>query len=76
MCGGEYVRQARQAYEGGASGLAFWDSDVRVTMKSQWNTTRRLGGRDDLSRIAREHGGYVMHELQLIEDWNPSTIFM
>ena len=76
MCAGEYVRQAREAYEGGASGLAFWDSDVRVNMKSQWNTVRRLGHRDNLSRMEREHGGYLMHELNLIEDWNPSTRFM
>ena len=76
MCAGEYVRQAREAYEGGASGLTFWDSDVRVNMKSQWNTVRRLGHRDDLSRMEREHGGYLMHELNLIEDWNPSTRFM
>ena len=60
----------------GASGLSFWDSDVRVNMKSQWNTVRRLGHRDDLSRMEREHGGYLMHELNLIEDWNPSTRFM
>ena len=68
----EYVRRARQAYEGGAAGLAFWDSDRRTITKSQWNTVRRLGHREDLERMQLEPADHHMHPLELIEDWNPS----
>ena len=70
--GSEYVRRARKAYDGGVAGLAFWDSDRRIITKSQWNTLRRLGHRDDLDQMAREPADYVLHQLKLIEDWNPS----
>ena len=68
----DYVQAARQAYGGGAAGLAFWDSDRRIITKSQWNTLRRLGHRDDLDRMALEPADYTMHRLRLIDDWNPS----
>ena len=72
MSGKEYIEAARRAYKGGAAGLAFWDSDRRTITKSQWNTIRRLGHRQDLEAMAQEPGDYRMHTLKLIEDWYPS----
>ena len=68
--GSEYVRRAQKAYDGGVAGVAFWDSDRRIITKSQWNTLRRLGHREDLEQMAREPADYTMHEIKLIEDWN------
>ena len=73
MPGKDYIEGARQAYEGGSAGLAFWDCDRRIITKSQWNTLRRLGHREDLDQMAREPADYVMHDLKLIEDWNPGA---
>ena len=70
--GRDYVKAAREAYAEGAAGLAFWDSDRRTITKSQWNTVRRLGHRDDLDRMAAEPADYRMHEIKLIEGWNLS----
>ena len=69
----DYVKAARQAYDGGAAGLSFWDSQGRIITKSQWNTIRRLGHREDLDRMALEPADYTMHQLRLIDDWNPSA---
>lgn len=69
--GSEYVRRARQAFDGGAAGLAFWDCDRRTITKSQWNTIKRLGHRDDLDRMALTPADYKMHPLKLIDGWNP-----
>ena len=70
--GKDYIEAARRAYGEGAAGLAFWDVDRRDITKSQWNTVRRLGHRDDLDRMALEPADSRMHQLKLIEDWNPS----
>ena len=65
----DYIEAARRAYEGGAAGLSFWDSDRRIITKSQWNTVRRLGHRDDLAGMAQEPDDHIMHPLKRIEDW-------
>ena len=69
----DYIDAARRAHGEGAAGLAFWDTDRRSITKSQWNTVRRLGHREDLDRMEQEGADYLMHPLRLIEDWNPSS---
>ncbi len=68
--GSQYARQARKAYDGGAAGLAFWDSGGRIVRKTQWHTVRRLGHRQDLKAMARQPQGYCIHPLQLIDGWS------
>ena len=69
----DYIDAARRAYGEGAAGLAFWDTDRRSITKSQWNTVRRLGHREELDKMEREGADYLMHQIRLIEDWNPSS---
>ena len=71
MLGRDYAEHARRAYEGGAAGLAFWDSGTRIMNKTQWHTVRRLGHREDLERMARQPEDYNLHPLKRLYDWNP-----
>ena len=70
MPGSRYARQARKAYDGGAAGLAFWDSGGRIMRKTQWHTVRRLGHRRDLESMSLQQPGYNIHPLQLIDGWS------
>ncbi len=72
MAAGDYLRRAAEAYAGGAAGLSLWDCDRRIITRSQWNTIRRLGHRDDLQRLAAEPCDPLMHRLLLVDGWNPS----
>lgn len=71
MPGRDYARRALRAYEGGAAGIALWDSGGRIITKSQWHTVRQLGHREDLKRMARQPAGYHTHPLNTLFDWNP-----
>jgi hypothetical protein len=71
MPGCDYAEHARRAYEGGAAGLAFWDSGMRIMNKTQWHTLRRLGHREDLERMAQQPEDYNLHPLKRLYDWNP-----
>lgn len=70
MPGSRYARQARKAYDGGAAGLAFWDSGGRIVRKTQWHTIRRLGHREDLETLALQPQEYRIHPLELIDGWS------
>jgi len=72
MPGRDYAEHARRAYEGGAAGLAFWDSGGRIMTKSQWHTVRRLGHREQLEQMALQPEHYNVHPLKLIYDWDPA----
>ena len=72
MTSQDYLRRAAEAYAEGAAGLSLWDSDRRIITKSQWNTVRRLGHRDDLERMAAEPCDPLLHRLHLVDGWNPS----
>ena len=72
MASQDYLRRAAEAYAEGAAGLSLWDSDRRIITKSQWNTVRRLGHRDDLERMAAEPCDPLLHRLHLVDGWNPS----
>lgn len=70
MPGSRYARQARKAYDGGAAGLAFWDSRGRMVRKTQWHAIRRLGHRKDLEAMALQPREYRVHPLKLIDGWS------
>ena len=76
MPGAQYAREAQRAYASGAHGLAFWDSEGRMMMKSQWNTIRRLGHTQDLENMACQPEDYLVHPLRLLEDWNPDARYL
>lgn len=52
--GSAYAVQALKAYQGGAHGLAFWDTNSRDLRRTEWDTIRQLGHRDRLPRLAAE----------------------
>ena len=72
MAARDYLRRATEAYAEGAAGVSLWDCDRRIITRSQWNTIRRLGHRDDLPRMAAEPCDPLMHRLHLVDGWNPS----
>ena len=72
MAARDYLKRAGECYAEGAAGLSLWDSDRRIITKSQWNTIRRLGHRDELARMAAEPCEPLMHRLLLVDGWNPS----
>ena len=70
MFGSQYAYHAQRAYAGGASGLAFWDSEGRIKRKTQWHTLRRLGHRKDLDSMLLQPKKYTLHPLKLINGWS------
>jgi hypothetical protein len=51
MPGQAYALRAARAYHEGADQLAFWDTNARDLLPSQWDTIRQLGHRDRLPQL-------------------------
>ncbi len=53
-----YLNAAKRMYEAGADGISAWDSNFRIPVLPVWNSTKKIGHKEQIEQMLAENDDY------------------